>query len=191
MFEPDRCAFVAAHGLLRVALSLVTGLDPRGWRFVRDARGKPASAAARASGLSFSLSHARSLVACALAYGGTLGIDVEEIPDREPDDALLAGCCSPEETARLHELPAERRALEFTRLWTLKEAVAKARGAGPDDRWNAGLAAPGLNLNTVRPTARHIIGYARSAGPGATPERAAIWEADDEWVTFAPMKRDA
>jgi 4'-phosphopantetheinyl transferase len=190
VFEPDQRAFVAAHGLLRIALSRVAGGDPRDWRFVRDARGKPSAAGALAGGLSFSLSHARSMVACAWAPGGLLGIDVEEIPDREPDGVLLAACCSPEEIARLRALPAPDRSLEFTRLWTLKEAVAKARGAGLDDTWNLGLNAPGLDLNTVCPTSRHMIAYARSAVPSA-PDPVTIREADDDWVTFAPMTRDA
>lgn len=204
-FEGDRKAFVAAHGLLRFALSRAATAPPHVWRFVRDAAGKPSISGAAFPALAFSLSHTRSLVACAVARRGALGLDVEEIVSFEPSAALLATCCTPEEIVRLQAEPPGRRAVEFTRLWTLKEAAAKALGTSLDVvlehvefEWNGTLRAnrflPGASARTwtfatVFPTERHVIGFARSMTEGGGSELV-VREADDGWVTFGPLGQD-
>jgi 4'-phosphopantetheinyl transferase len=130
-FAADRAAFVAAHGMLRVALSQMWPCPAGDWRFAADAAGKPRIVGgAAAAELTFSLSHTRSLVACAVARGGAVGIDVEGIAAHAPDDRLLEACCAPAEIRRLRALRADAQALEFARLWTLKEASVKAHGTG-------------------------------------------------------------
>jgi phosphopantetheinyl transferase len=71
-----------------------------------------------------SLAH-RGPVGVATAAAGPTGIDVEVIADRGPTFARLA-LTAAEIRLGAHEDPA----VWVTRLWTVKEAVAKATGAG-------------------------------------------------------------
>ena len=123
---------LAARALARTTLSRYAPVDPRRWRFRRGAEGKPEIAGpGGAPPLRFNLSHTRGLVACVVTLGLDAGVDVERPARRLTDPLALA---------RHGFAPAERRALErrsgrarrelFYRLWTLKEAYVKARGAG-------------------------------------------------------------
>ena len=130
-FDADRAAFVAAHALKRRMLSERAPLPPGAWRFVAGPAGKPALDPAHdLPWLRFNLSHARSLVACAVAVGEDIGVDVESLDRRPPAAGLAARWFSPEENAFLAPLPEPARTEAFLRLWTLKEAFVKATGDG-------------------------------------------------------------
>lgn len=132
--EQDRVLFVAARGVLREALRRRFGVA---WVHVA---APPDGGKPRLAGdglpprLDFNLSHADGMVACALGVGVEVGVDVERL-DRAGSDLvadLAAARLAPEERAGL------RDAAGFLRLWTLKEAVAKAVGLGlalPFDRF--------------------------------------------------------
>lgn len=124
--DADRHAYGVAHGACRLALGGELGVDPRSLRFCRDAHGKPALQGA-ASGLHFSLSHTRSLVACAATISGPLGIDVEPVQAMANVDAALLErfVCPPAAGV----LPAQPDAA-FHACWTALEAYWKARGVG-------------------------------------------------------------
>lgn len=180
-FAADRDAFVAAHALVRLALSAAHPADPRAWSFATTVAGKPELAGAAGAGLRFSLAHARSIVACAVARSGTVGIDVEEIPGAPLEPTLLAECCTPAERAQLGALPAEEAVAAFARLWTLKEAVMKALGTGlaqPPDRIACALDPPRIlaspaggegswNVVSFAPSARHALSAVQPAASGA------------------------
>jgi 4'-phosphopantetheinyl transferase len=145
-FDADRIAYAAAHVLLRLALSRVRpDRDPAAWRFVRGPRGRPELAAGER--LVFSLSHARTRVACAVARrdpGQTLelGIDVEGVavdPPLQLVDAKFAAT----EAARVRGLAGTARARAFYEIWTLKEAYLKARGLGLSLPLHASAIEPG------------------------------------------------
>ncbi|HLP65930.1 MAG TPA: phosphopantetheinyl transferase, partial [Rhizobium sp.] len=73
----DSAAYVAAHALLRHMLSEALGGDPRAWAFETGRCGKPALAVVYGRPrLHFNISHARGLVACAIACV-PVGVDVE------------------------------------------------------------------------------------------------------------------
>ena len=74
----------------------------------------------------FSISHSKGHVFCALSLR-PIGIDAEE-QDRQINPALAEKILSPTEYARYANAPDKRQAL--LRLWVLKEAAAKATGAG-------------------------------------------------------------
>ncbi len=76
-------------------------------------------------GVHFSLSHCRLAVACAVS-SRPVGIDVETI--RQPHETLLRHVMSEEEVSTIYA--AADPALQFTRLWTRKEALLKLRGTG-------------------------------------------------------------
>jgi 4'-phosphopantetheinyl transferase len=130
-FDRDRRAYLAAHGLLRRALSACAPRHaPTAWTFVRTAHGRPALDAHFDAGLRFSLSHCATRVGCVVVRDVDCGIDIEPA-NREVDTALLGPqCLSRAEQRWVHAGARAQRALRFLRLWTLKEAVAKAVGLG-------------------------------------------------------------
>lgn len=204
-FARDRKAFVAAHGLLRFALSRIAPPPPRSWRFAADAAGRPVALGYEGK-VAFSLSHTRSLVACLVSTSGKVGIDVEEIGSAEPDVGLLSASCSPAEAASIATRPRADRAAAFSRLWTLKEAALKALGlaerAGARDieftpdgtlRENVFISAAqarALTFSTLFPLPSHAMSFARPvAENGAAGLIVSAF--DEDWVTFGPTTQDA
>ncbi|WP_404337300.1 4'-phosphopantetheinyl transferase family protein [Sphingomonas sp. MMS12-HWE2-04] len=111
---PARLSYAAAHALLHHALDEAIG---PGWSMVRGEQGKPALAPPFAD-LHFNLTHADGLVAVAINREGPIGVDVEAAT-RAIDVASIGR----------RVFAAEERG-DPLRLWTLKEAVAKATGLG-------------------------------------------------------------
>lgn len=128
-FAVDRAAYCTAHYLLRACLTLIAG--PEAWRFERADDGKPyLHPDCAKSGLQFNLTHSRTQVACAFAFGRPIGVDTEEdyaAPDLLEVAALV---CSKAEVDLLSKLEGQARRWAFARLWTAKEALAKASGQG-------------------------------------------------------------
>lgn len=190
----DRLRYVAAHAALRLQLSRWLGLHPAGVALVRGPHGKPSLAHRRSDAASpalhFNLSHAGDWVALAFA-GQPVGIDIEG--PVHATAALAAACCTPAEARALASSPQPD--LAFQQVWTAKEAVLKAHGAGlslPMDRfglaaagadgWQRVDAEPGSALDTagefrVRTwpvDARHTVSLALSA-----PARRRSWALAD------------
>jgi 4'-phosphopantetheinyl transferase len=129
-FAEDARDYAVAHALLRLSLSHGTDRSPSSWRFARTASGKPLLAGADASYASFSLTHTRGMVACAVAADADVGIDIERL-DREVDaPAISARFFAPTETAGLARLDERARRERFFDVWTLKESLVKALGLG-------------------------------------------------------------
>ena len=97
-----------------------------------DDQGRPhATGAFRATHVS--LAHCagkgrRPGIGVALAGPGPVGIDIEAVAERDAGTEEIA--LTPAERALLDERAGGDRAALFTRLWTAKEAVAKALGTG-------------------------------------------------------------
>src|SRR6266852_33298 len=135
-FDQDRLAFLVAHGLVRMALSRHAAVAPAEWTFSADSYGKP-SIATPASTLSFSLSHTRRLVACAVARGRPVGVDVEDASRPAPLE-VAERYFVPGERRDIFAADADQRTRRFFEYWTLKEAYVKAGGLGlslPLDRF--------------------------------------------------------
>jgi 4'-phosphopantetheinyl transferase len=128
----DRRDFTAAHGLLRRALSSTGHVPPADWRFVTDERGKPSIVPEQAGdpSLTFSLSHTRGLVACAVARAPLIGIDVEAIEKRSATPDVASRFFAPAEVEMLRTHPRDMYADRFIEVWTLKESYIKAVGVG-------------------------------------------------------------
>ncbi|WP_374371259.1 4'-phosphopantetheinyl transferase superfamily protein [Dongia sp.] len=75
---------------------------------------------------SVSLSHSRGWVACAASMTGPVGIDVEVPRPGRPIAEIARFAFGPGERRRV----AEMGEAGFYRIWTLREALAKATGAG-------------------------------------------------------------
>lgn len=155
-FLANRREFIAAHGLVRAALSwCAPGTRPAEWVFQSTRHGRPELTGAGA-GLRFNLSHTEGTVACVVTVDIDCGVDIETI-DRTTDLALLAKTfLSPHEARHVNEAQGAERRMSFFRFWTLKEAYAKARGLGlslPFDRCTFGWDAEGISLQVNPPVA--------------------------------------
>jgi len=128
-FDADRRMYVGAHGLLRRALSQHAPVRPADWRFSGKEGERPEIAEPdRSPRLRFSLSHTRSVAACAIVPELDVGFDVEDLTREAPME--VAERFAPSERAALAALgPGPREELFFA-YWTLKEAYMKARGLG-------------------------------------------------------------
>jgi 4'-phosphopantetheinyl transferase len=82
--------------------------------------------------LPVSVSHVDGLVVVAARPGGPVGVDVERRRPL-PAVALAERWYHPAEAAWLRARDEAGRELDFLRLWTAKEAVGKALGAGLRD----------------------------------------------------------
>lgn len=129
--ELPRRLHVAARGLLRTRLALYTGVEPQVWRFAPGRWGRPEiEAPAGFSWLRFNLSHTRGRVACALARGVEVGVDVEDTGRGGRLLDVAHRYFAPAEVEELFRRPESERLPRFFDYWTLKEAYIKARGMG-------------------------------------------------------------
>ncbi|MFE9636683.1 4'-phosphopantetheinyl transferase family protein [Streptomyces sp. NPDC006463] len=136
LFERDRRRYLVAHTLLRRVLALETGIPEAEADLRRPAHGRPflqppAEGLPRGGALDFSLSrtHAHTLVG--VARGHRIGVDVEHTGRGAAALESVAEGFARTERDWIARVPAgpsrTRRAL---RLWTLRQAYAKARGLG-------------------------------------------------------------
>jgi 4'-phosphopantetheinyl transferase len=186
----DARRYVFAHALARTTLTwYAPDVPPARWRFGVGEHGRP-EIADGASPLRFNLSHTAGLVACAVARGRDVGVDVEHLfPPRWSDETCLeiaAAEFAPAEAAALAAAPPAERRARFFELWTLKEAYVKARGLGlalplrgfsfdsraPEIRVRCGPgiddAPDGWRFERLRPTPRHALALAARRAPGET-----------------------
>lgn len=158
------------------------GNDDAGKPLVRGAHGRVLPA------LQVSLAHCRE-AAVALVGLSPVGIDLEEVVQRtadtmavalgETESALLATCAGDE-------------ALWFTRFWTAKEAVAKARGTGLQGRPRAFrvTAAQPDRLTVVVEGDTYDVSCTEGTNPPDLPERTYVvaWTASEP-TTRTPHER--
>lgn len=149
-FPRDRNRFTVARASLRILLSRYLETDPATLRFGYGQAGKPELAT---PGPPFNMSHSDGLALVAVGGPGRLGVDIERIRPRAPDDSLT-GFFAPAEEAAIQALPAAVREQAFFSCWTRKEAWIKARGDGLSfglDRFEVSVApnAPAALLNVI------------------------------------------
>jgi 4'-phosphopantetheinyl transferase len=104
-------------------------------------------------GIRFNVSHSGDLLAVAVCGDGEIGVDVERVDERLlPDvDAIARRHFLPDEQRVLAGSSPARRLAEFFRMWTLKEAVLKAVGAG--------LGLPLARVDVAAPRASYLVGW--------------------------------
>lgn len=165
--KSDRDEYAIAHALLRSALSEFGDRRPEAWRFADGPFGKPALTDP-VSSLSFNLTHARGLVACAVAASADVGLDVEAITRATNWRGIASRYFSSAEREEIDRLEPGRQAARFFELWTLKEAFVKALGVGLSQPLSA------ITFSAERPEA---VGFAPPNGVDA-----AVWQ----FGSFAP-----
>ena len=127
-FEASRREYLAAHTLARTALSHCDPIPPEAWHFRTNSYGKPFLDPP--SDLFFSLSRRRGLVACLVARGAEVGVDVESHERAGEVLEIAPRVFSVQERAQLSSMTGSDKLDRALSLWTLKEAYAKARGMG-------------------------------------------------------------
>lgn len=117
---------LSVRALLRSLLAEHEG-ESAGWRLTRDDDGAPRLHACGGAEPPYcSLSHSGHMVACALDPIGRIGIDIERIRTDRRILEISEASFGPSECAAVECGGAEA----FYRVWTLREALAKASGAG-------------------------------------------------------------
>jgi 4'-phosphopantetheinyl transferase len=128
-FAPDRARYAVAHANLRTILGGYLHQPAADVRFHTNGFGKPELDHKDASSsIHFNLSHSRSIALLAVANGGPVGVDVEEVRPMEPE--VVETHFSARERSQLSELQGDAWLAGFYRCWTRKEAILKAEGVG-------------------------------------------------------------
>jgi 4'-phosphopantetheinyl transferase len=156
--ESARNDFVAGRALVRCALSHVNeDFAPQRWQFTANAFGRPELVPEQnPRDLRFNLSHTRGLIACVVATGRDVGIDVEWIDRPTPVVALAQRFLSASDAAEVLSTPCSHQQARFFELWTRRESYVKALGLGLDtplatddaNRWRSWL---------WQPTPSHVL----------------------------------
>lgn len=128
---------------LRRVLAAHLEVRPESIALSKDVHGRP-FIAGESPPVDFSVSHVPGTLAVAVSCaGGRIGVDVESVRD-DVDPLLLArDHFTPAEAARLAALAPAERLAGFYRIWTAKEAMAKAIGHGFSFGLDAIETAPG------------------------------------------------
>jgi 4'-phosphopantetheinyl transferase len=139
-FPDDQKRYLITRAMVRTLLSRYLGGHPAEWRFSTNQYGRPQIAnPGEWGGLSFNISHTKGLIALAVTRGRELGVDVENVADREVSIDIADRFFAPAEVEELHRVPSERQHDRFFEYWTFKESYIKARGMGlsiPLDQFN-------------------------------------------------------
>jgi 4'-phosphopantetheinyl transferase len=184
-FARDRQRFVVTRGALRQVLGLCLATPPDALRFAYGLQGKPrlADSVPRGERVAFNVSHSLDMALLAVAGDCEVGIDVEAIRPLEELAAIAERSFSRDEQAALAAAPEGERERTFYRLWTRKEARAKALGEGMAamlDRIDApsGLrenAGPDWRFVQIEPGEGYVGALALPAGSRMTV-RGWLWE---------------
>lgn len=182
----DRHMFLLGRLMARALVGRALGCDPLAWTWRDGARGRP-EVGDPATSVRFNLAHSAGLVACVVARGRDVGVDVEDLERRQPETDIVERYCAPAEVADIRA-QGDGWSERFLRYWTLKEAYLKARGLGIavplaeisfalDGESSARIAFLGSLRGTddawsfvlARPTNRHLLAVAAASPGGPRP----------------------
>ena len=137
--------FLTGRILLRTVLARYLSQDPAAIGVALNAAGKPTLGAGAGHRPAFSLSHAGEETVLAVARDGDIGVDIEST-DRAAAVDRISRRFFPEAECRYLDRCGSDRPEKALTLWTLKEAIVKARG---DTVWE-GLAGVSLTIDGPR-----------------------------------------
>ena len=129
--ERARREFTLCRAALRIALAERLGCADRALSFGYLEHGKPfARVKGRRAAIGFNVSHSGRHGLIALALHDWLGVDVEERVSRYDLEGIGSLVYGPTERRLLTGAGESRKEYVFYRLWSIKEALIKAIGAG-------------------------------------------------------------
>jgi 4'-phosphopantetheinyl transferase len=131
-FARDRRRYLITRALVRTVLSRYVPIAPKEWSFSANAYGRPeiVNAQAKDACLSFNISHTHSLIVLGVTARCALGVDVENVREREISLDIADHYFAPQEVAALSAVPPHQQQYRFFEYWTFKESYIKARGMG-------------------------------------------------------------
>jgi 4'-phosphopantetheinyl transferase len=147
--------FLVGRGVVRSVLGAYLGIPPGHVKIAAGAHGKPFVDSSAAP--SFSVSHSHGLAVIAVTAGFEVGVDLELVDPRLDVAAIARQFLSTEEAARLSQLGPVARLTAFLRLWTRKEAYAKARGTGFAVGIGEALSSPTRSASRMSDPTRTIV----------------------------------
>jgi 4'-phosphopantetheinyl transferase len=151
--DVERTSFVRRRVALRAILARYLGIPAREIVFNQTQFGKPLIPYEMSRGeLFFNTSHSAGIAVIAVSRSVPLGIDVEQLRPIVEWESVASRFFTTSEAAALSLLCSSRRAEEFLRAWTVKEAVVKALGGGLSIPLNAFeiSSRPGTPLEILR-----------------------------------------
>src|SRR3989475_3514131 len=132
----NRRRLVSRFTFVRNVLGNIVEIDPAVLEFCQSYRGKPQLAyPANANKeeprkLDFSISHTENILALAVVFGGTVGIDIEVVRNDLDFFDIAMTHFTIENLELLRSMPSNTAAITFYKLWTRREAFAKMDGSG-------------------------------------------------------------
>jgi len=178
-----RRRWIVGRATLRSLLGARLGIDPHAVELRRGKRGRPELGPEH--DLDFNVSHTKEsaliAIACGLPRGARIGVDIERADRTVDADGLARKFMCERERRSLGALDPDARRRRFLRLWTCKEAMAKATGdalSAPFRAIEVDLAAePRLvaGMPPYDPRSWRLIGAAVPADFIAT---LAVWQPD-------------
>lgn len=179
-FPEGRHEYLLTRALVRAVLSRYAPIAPAAWQFIRNEHGRPEIAGPPGTPrIHFNLSNTKGLIACLVALGRDVGVDVEDTERAAGAVDIAERFFSPSEVRALRARPPDRQRERFFEYWTLKESYIKARGMGlaiPLDHFSFHLdEGPEIRISfdprlqdraeewqfaLYRPTARHMMATA-------------------------------
>jgi len=121
---------------VRNVLGNIADIDPAVLEFCQSYRGKPQLAYPEDANnekprkLDFSISHTENILALAVVFGGTVGIDIEVVRNDLDFFDIAMTHFTIENLELLQSMPSNKAAIMFYKLWTRREALAKMDGSG-------------------------------------------------------------
>ncbi|MCD6026452.1 MAG: 4-phosphopantetheinyl transferase [Solimicrobium sp.] len=125
--------YLITRALIRSALSYYADVTPLDWEFVTNKYGCPRLAQRFSKlQLAFNITHSNGAVACLIARGYNVGLDIEQISRKTNFSDFAEMVLSPYEQATLNsqQIGSAKYDFDFLHYWTLKEAYSKALGLG-------------------------------------------------------------
>lgn len=117
----------ASESLLKDLLELKSGAPSSRWQLTRNRDGKPTLTGSNGqSAIEVSLSHSRTLAFVGITDFGEIGVDLEYRAPRRSISEIAAYAFGPQEQRVVESVGPGA----FYRIWTLREALAKACGIG-------------------------------------------------------------
>ena len=126
-FKQDAERYWVAHVALRRILASYLLVDPCSLKFELEEFGKPKLVD---DGLTFNLSHTRSVALLAVSKNQKVGVDVEPCNRSINAETISKRFFTAKEHHHLQCLSGLERQQAFFRLWVMKEAFVKAVGCG-------------------------------------------------------------
>ena len=163
----DRRRYTVRRGILRIVLSAYSGVPGDEICFAHSKNGKPKlKYLPDQVALYFNTSSSGDLALIAVSGQPPIGIDVEFMRQIDEIHDIAARFFSKQERDSLRKLPLDLRLSGFYRIWTSKEAIVKADGAG--------LSMP-LNSFVVNSDSRHPPQLLHTTQAVKAPERLILY----------------